>query len=124
MVEWVSMAGTLFRKYNQYLKERFPLEQFLFISLIFGASASLGARAYFSLETAILPGAAISSLAIFLFFLRLRLFDELKDYRHDLRYYPQRPVPRGLISLREVKKSIFFITAAEASIAVCVSPSA
>jgi 4-hydroxybenzoate polyprenyltransferase len=38
----------------------------------------------------------------FLFFLQLRIADEFKDFDEDSRYRPYRPVPRGLISLREL----------------------
>jgi 4-hydroxybenzoate polyprenyltransferase len=38
----------------------------------------------------------------FLFFLQLRIADEFKDFEEDSRYRPYRPVPRGLVSLREL----------------------
>ena len=38
----------------------------------------------------------------FLFFLLLRIADEFKDHEEDARYRPHRPVPRGLVSLREL----------------------
>jgi 4-hydroxybenzoate polyprenyltransferase len=38
----------------------------------------------------------------FIFFLQLRIADEFKDFEDDSRYRPYRPVPRGLISLREL----------------------
>jgi 4-hydroxybenzoate polyprenyltransferase len=34
--------------------------------------------------------------------LQLRIVDEFKDFQEDLRYRPYRPVPRGLIRLREL----------------------
>jgi len=30
------------------------------------------------------------------------LFDEFKDFKHDLKYYPTRPIPRGLLSFQEL----------------------
>jgi len=38
----------------------------------------------------------------FLFFLQLRITDEFKDADDDARFRPYRPVPRGLVSLREL----------------------
>jgi hypothetical protein len=38
----------------------------------------------------------------FLFFLQLRITDEFKDAEDDARFRPYRPVPRGLVSLREL----------------------
>lgn len=47
-----------------------------------------------------------------LFFFRMRLFDEIKDYETDLRVNPTRPLARGLITVGETKRmilvSIFF----------------
>jgi 4-hydroxybenzoate polyprenyltransferase len=40
--------------------------------------------------------------ALFFFFLLLRIADEFKDAETDARYRPERPVPRGLVSLREL----------------------
>src|SRR5258705_11926241 len=46
----------------------------------------------------------------FLFFLQLRIADEFKDFEEDSRYRPYRPVPRGLIKLREL--GVVFVLAA------------
>ena len=45
---------------------------------------------------------AVASICAFLFFLQLRVLDEWKDYEEDRRYRPYRPVPRGLVMLREL----------------------
>jgi 4-hydroxybenzoate polyprenyltransferase len=37
-----------------------------------------------------------------LFFLQLRIADEFKDFDEDARFRPYRPVPRGLVTLREL----------------------
>ena len=44
----------------------------------------------------------IASSMIVLYFLQIRLADEPKDFEHDNKHYPQRPVQRGLITLREL----------------------
>ena len=86
-----------------YQRERFPL-------LAHGplvAAFSFSAVAYSSLlrGVAALPDpfawmvAFLTSLA---FFMQLRIADEFKDFDDDLRYRPYRPVPRGLVSLREL----------------------
>src|SRR6266545_2233548 len=38
-----------------------------------------------------------------LFFLQLRIADEFKDFEEDSRYRPYRPVPRGLVTLAELR---------------------
>ena len=42
------------------------------------------------------------------FFFKLRLFDEIKDYEHDIRFNPSRPLARGLLQVPEVKFAIIF----------------
>ena len=46
-------------------------------------------------------------IVTFLQFLMVRIVDEFKDYEEDCKYRPYRPVPRGLIKLKELK--ILFI---------------
>lgn len=40
------------------------------------------------------------------FFFKLRLYDELKDYKTDLINNPMRPLPRGLLTLKDVRLAI------------------
>jgi 4-hydroxybenzoate polyprenyltransferase len=42
-------------------------------------------------------------IVAFLQFLMIRIIDEFKDYEEDCKYRPYRPVPRGLITLKELK---------------------
>jgi 4-hydroxybenzoate polyprenyltransferase len=44
----------------------------------------------------------VGFVSAFLFFLQLRIADEFKDFEDDSRYRPYRPVPRGLVRLREL----------------------
>lgn len=48
------------------------------------------------------PTFAVAFVTCLLFFLELRLADEFKDFKEDSRFRPYRPVPRGLIKLREL----------------------
>ena len=61
----------------------------------------------------------LTTVALFLFFLRLRLFDEFKDAEHDRIHYPSRPVPRGLVKLKQLRTVIFLIVFGE----ICISVS-
>ena len=86
-----------------YLQERFPpLENGLLVA-VFGLSALY--HSALLRGRADLPGAG-PALAAFgltlLFFFLLRVADEFKDLEKDHRYRPERPVPRGLVSLREL----------------------
>lgn len=86
-----------------YQRERFPILGHG--TLI--AAFSFSAVSYSSLlrGRAELPRLGVMLVAFasaFLFFLQLRIADEFKDHEEDSRYRPYRPVPRGLISLREL----------------------
>ena len=43
-------------------------------------------------------------IIIFMFFFQLRITDEFKDYEEDLKYRSYRPVQRGIISLKTLRK--------------------
>ena len=85
-----------------YQKERFPLIKTAPLLAVFSAasicvSAELAGRP--------LPGwggfLAGFIVAMLLFF-QMRVCDEYKDLEDDRRYRPDRPIPRGLVSLRQI----------------------
>jgi len=86
-----------------YQRERFPLLAHSLLILVFSASAvtysimiSEGSREF------AWSALALSFLSSLIFFMLLRIADEFKDYEDDLAYRPYRPVPRGLVSLKEL----------------------
>jgi 4-hydroxybenzoate polyprenyltransferase len=86
-----------------YQKERFPLAAHAPLVAAFSYSA----LSYSSLLRGLhgLPSGRSAVAAFFtslLFFLQLRIADEFKDFDDDSRYRPYRPVPRGLVKLREL----------------------
>lgn len=86
-----------------YQRERFPV--FAHSPLI--AAFSLSAVSYSALIRGIhrLPGwqpCVVAFASSFLFFLQLRIADEFKDFEEDSRFRAYRPVPRGLIRLRDL----------------------
>lgn len=89
-------------KFHRYLKERFPLEQFLPLCLLFTLVLGIFIQTYILDIKLEYYNFIWPFLALFLFLLRLRLFDEFKDYEHDLKYYPHRPVARGFVKLKEL----------------------
>jgi 4-hydroxybenzoate polyprenyltransferase len=56
------------------------------------------------------------------FFLRLRVFDEIKDYATDLKVNPTRPLARGLISIKEAKAALVALFAFEIALLALLSP--
>ena len=86
-----------------YQQERFPLLAHGPMVIIFCLSVML----FSSLQegeiadVSRIAGAAISTLIMFF---QLRVADEFKDFEIDSRYRPHRPVPRGLVTLRELAR--------------------
>ncbi len=86
-----------------YQRERFPV----FAHGLLIAAFSLSAVSFSMLlrNEIALPAFKVGSVAFvtcFIFFLLLRIADEFKDFADDSKYRPYRPVPRGLVTLREL----------------------
>ncbi len=84
-----------------YQSERFPV--FAHGPLILAFSVS--AVCFSALLRGGVPGPhalGVAFLISFCSFLQLRLADEFKDFDEDARFRPYRPVPRGLVTLREL----------------------
>lgn len=85
----------------QYISERFPTALVLLFALGY-ASLAVGIVSekniwVIDLRLAIIT-LVILTCVFFFFLLRQRVTDEFKDLAHDLSHYPERPLPRGLIS--------------------------
>lgn len=94
---------SVFLRWWIYQRERFPI--FLHGSLI--AAFSFCMVSYSSLVRGLVRVPDGKTLLVafassLIFFWQMRVADEYKDYADDARYRPYRPVPRGLISLREL----------------------
>ena len=86
-----------------YQRERFPVVAHGVLIAAFSFSAVSFSRLLRGDVTLPSPAtAATAFVTAFLFFLQLRLADEFKDFEEDSRYRPYRPVPRGLVTLREL----------------------
>lgn len=86
-----------------YQKERFPLLAHGPLVLAFSSSAVCFSRLLRGEnEWPEWRGLLVAFLTCLLFFLGLRIADEFKDFDEDSRYRPYRPVPRGLVTLREL----------------------
>lgn len=107
-----------------YQRERFPLAAHAPLVAAFSASAvcfSSLVRGHVAVPS---PGAlAVAFVTSLLFFLQLRIADELKDYDDDARFRPYRPVPRGLVTLRELLWVATGAAAAQLALALWLDPS-
>ena len=86
-----------------YQSERFPLARHGPLILAFSFSAVAFSWMLRSDSGWPSPLSAVVAFGTCLvFFLQLRIADEFKDNEEDTRYRPYRPVPRGLVTLREL----------------------
>jgi len=97
-------AAPLLARLARYQAERFPLAGFIpLIGLFTFASASFSRLARGGsgdVAPAVLAVGIFTSLVCFFL---LRVLDEHKDADDDRRYRPELPVPRGLVTLRELR---------------------
>jgi 4-hydroxybenzoate polyprenyltransferase len=101
-------------RFGAYLRERFPpVANVLLILTYFSSNQFLavaltepGQRMHYD------RWSFLGMLMMVLFFFHIRVFDEHKDYEEDCRYFPDRVLQRGWITLRhlEVAGAIAIIT--------------
>lgn len=98
------------KKWYTYQKERFPLLAYgtYIFAIVFGIYCiTTSHTTQFSFEWKYII--AMFCVAL-LQFLMVRIIDEFKDYEEDCKFRSYRPVPRGLITLKELK--VLFIICA------------
>ena len=97
------------KKWYTYQKERFPILTYglycfciVFGTFCFSSCCTrcniLGDECALN-YTLLIPMFIVGILQ----FLMVRIIDEFKDYEEDSKYRPYRPVPRGLVTLKELK---------------------
>ncbi|WP_026749021.1 UbiA family prenyltransferase [Leptotrichia trevisanii] len=103
------------KNFKIYLNERFPLGKNSFFVLIFTLSGYIYTSLLYNSKIMYLFTNGIKIgifqykiialfIIIFMFFFQLRITDEFKDYEEDLKYRAYRPVQRGVISLKTLRK--------------------
>lgn len=111
------MQSNFVRRLFLYSNERFPVLSYGLMSVLFAAaglsiSSALRSGAGFSFSAMLCAG--LTTVALFF---QLRVADEHKDHEEDCRYQSERPVPRGLIGLGELRN--LAIGLAVLQLAVC-----
>jgi len=86
------------KSFNIYQKERFPLAVLVFTITAIALSSS--AVTHSRLNIGLFVGAFLAGL---FYMFHIRVIDEVRDNAHDTTYHTHRPIPRGAISLRELK---------------------
>jgi 4-hydroxybenzoate polyprenyltransferase len=107
MPRWCDIALKRTRRevhrWSAYQRERFPLAAHAPLVAAFSASAvCFSALVRGRADLPDVRTFAVAFLTCLLFFLQLRIADEFKDAAEDARHRPYRPVPRGLVTLREL----------------------
>ena len=87
-------------KWSVFFKERAPVASYIIMCLGPTLSSIYLNQKNFDLKI------LFSFFGLFIFFNVLRMMDEYKDYHKDVIAHPTRPLPRGLIDLKEFKIGI------------------
>lgn len=114
------MSASIAARLWQYQAERFPVFKHGLLIAAFGASAVC--------LSALLDGGApkweailVAILVLFGFFAQLRIADEHKDNAEDTKFRPERPVPRGLVTLKELRLVAIVIAVAQLGLTAWLS---
>lgn len=92
-----------------YTKERFPVFTALFFSLVILLSINLYFFNNFNLNSFFYVNIAL----LFLFLFRVRIMDDIKDFNYDNNFHKNRAVQKGIISIKKLKKILFFVLLVE-----------
>ncbi|MFZ5986390.1 MAG: UbiA family prenyltransferase [Bacillota bacterium] len=108
-------------RWSLFIKERFnPIANTATILMFFAANA-LYYIVCLSKSKAEFPW-VLGFILVWLVFFHMRLFDDIKDYETDKVYNKERPLPRGLVSIKEYGFVTFFCIALEIIIASSLGP--
>lgn len=111
------------RRWWTYLQERFPLPAHGPVVLAVSASAVCFSALLRGVPRWPPGGAfACAFIGCLAFFFQLRVADEFKDAQDDARWRPTRPVPRGLVTLRELAAAGALAAALQAALSLLVTP--
>ena len=85
-----------------YQAERFPLAKTVPLLAVFSAASITVSAVLAGRDLPGMGGYAIGFGLVFILFFQMRVCDEIKDIEDDRAYRPERPIPRGLVSLRQI----------------------
>ena len=96
--------ASIVKRFWVYQSERFPFVKNGILILSFSYCAvCLSSLLRGEASWPSFPAAMTAFFCLFLLFLQLRIADEFKDRHEDAKFRPERPVPRGLVTLSELK---------------------
>ncbi len=103
----------------EYQAERFPLVKHGALIAAFGASA-VCLSALLRGATPSVMAIVVAVLVLFGFFFQLRVADEHKDNADDAKFRPERPVPRGLVKLSELRGVAIGVGVAQVALTIAL----
>jgi 4-hydroxybenzoate polyprenyltransferase len=107
-----------------YQRERFPLAGHVpLVAAFSGSAVSFSALLRDPTSAPDWRSTLVAFITSLLFFFQLRVADEFKDASEDARYRPYRPVPRGLVTLRELGALAGCALVIQATLAAWLAPS-
>lgn len=107
----------------RYQQERFPLlKHGVLIATFSGCALCLSALLRGAVAWPTWPSGVTAFVIVLLAFLQLRIADEHKDALNDARYRPARPVPRGLVTLAELRAVGLVTVLMQAALALWLQP--
>ena len=105
MNDYTEIRKDELHRWVTFLQERFdPVSHFIMIGLfVYAHYLVADASKYVNVASHLI---IYVGLGTSVFFMKLRLYDEIKDYDVDMANNPNRPLPRGLLEHFDVKKAI------------------
>jgi 4-hydroxybenzoate polyprenyltransferase len=120
----MTIATITMNRWVIYQRERFPLlAHGLLIAAFSGSAVSFSFLLRTETGLPSLTGFAAAFATSLLIFLQLRIADEFKDFDEDAKYRPYRPVPRGLVSLRQLAVIGIVAAVVQLTLALLLKPS-
>jgi len=110
-----SQLLSLIQGWSLFFEERFPLKTYITLTVGFAFSGAVLCG-----PEADIQGTLLATLGLLLFFLELRIMDELKDYPKDVIAHPKRPLPQEVLSLAQARQMVAVLLIAMIAFAVVV----
>ena len=113
----VMTAAPPVRRAWTYLQERFPPFAHGPLVVAFAGGVACASAALRGADGPGWPAVAVASVVALGVFFQLRVADEWKDAEEDRLYRPERPVPRGLVTLRELVGAALAVAVVQVAVA-------
>jgi 4-hydroxybenzoate polyprenyltransferase len=112
------------KRWRIFCRERFPLLRHVLLIIFYVSANALVAVNSTSLAAAISYKGVLCFFTVLAIFMHLRIFDEIKDYKNDIKVHKERPLARGLIAVSEAKQVAFTLIILELLLAFLINRAA